>query len=83
MLPLTHKNVHGAASKVLPAEIPQTGSGTGHMPRNLGAGGGVKKGKKKLDHFIRLAWRRCIITHVTLHAPAAVLVAVSVLGGST
>lgn len=49
MLPLTHKNVHGAASKVLPAEIPQTVSRTGHMPPNLGGVEGVteKKNKKK------------------------------------
>ena len=33
----------------------------------------------KVDHFIRLAWRSCIITHVILHSPAAALVAVTVL----
>lgn len=76
MLRFTHtKNVKGRLTKCsLPTEIPQTVNGTGHT---------VCLPPPKLDHFIRLAWRRCIITHVTLHAPAAVLVAVTVLCGAT
>lgn len=69
------KKRKGRLTKCYQLRFPRLRNGTGQMP--------PPPKKKNPDHFIRLAWRRCIITHVTLHAPAAALVAVTVLCGST